>query len=252
MRSQRHLLSLPVLGAVVALAAAPAQAGDIASIRPIGFSPDGAVFAFEEYGIQDGSGFPYASIYTVDLDKDTYLPGTPFRARLEEDGASLAQARWKVQSAAETLLDTHEIDNQPAEFLAFNPITESDVDARKIRYRHVSVLPPIEEPSTLVLEEIPEPPDPACEGVIEQKVSFRLRFTERDGEAANDVVYDDEPIPNSRGCVSGYRLAGIVAGQTTGGGTVEVALVMVLSAGFEGPDGRWIAVPIKTAAPPTR
>ena len=47
--------------------AAPALAGDAAQFDPIGFSEDGRYFAYEEYGIQDGSGFPYATIYLVDL-----------------------------------------------------------------------------------------------------------------------------------------------------------------------------------------
>jgi hypothetical protein len=38
-----------------------AQAGDAAKLDILGFSKDGGVFAFEEYGVQDGSGFPYAN-----------------------------------------------------------------------------------------------------------------------------------------------------------------------------------------------
>src|SRR5690606_36811639 len=41
----------------------PAFAGDTASLDVLGYSPDGKVFAFEEYGIADGSGFPYSNIY---------------------------------------------------------------------------------------------------------------------------------------------------------------------------------------------
>jgi predicted secreted protein len=233
---------------ILALISSSAYAGDIASVRPVGFSPDGAIFAFEEYGILDGSGFPYANIYALDLEKDAFLPGTPFRARLQQDGATVAQARWQAQNAAEGLIETHEIASHPAEFLALNPVTEAESDPRKIRYRHTAAWPPVGEPSTLVLEEIPQSPDPSCEGLIERKVSFRLRFTERNGKLANEVVHDDEHIPQSRRCVSGYRLGGVVAGEASGGGTVEVALVMVLSAGFEGFDGRWIAVPIKAAS----
>lgn len=229
------------------LAGSAAHAGDIASIHPIGFSADGAVFAFEEYGIQDGSGFPYANIFALDLTKDRFLPGTPFRVRLEDQGATLAKARWQARNEAERVIETHELASHPAEFIAFNPITELGNEAHKIRYRSVSVLPPVGEPNTLVLDEVPEPPDPACEGVVERMVSLRLRITERDGKSVNDVVHDDDRIPSSRRCVSGYRLAGVVSGTAAGGATVEVALILVLSSGFEGPDGRWIAIPIKTA-----
>jgi len=236
--------SVPACAAV--LFAGSASAADIASIHPIGFSADGQVFAYEEYGIQDGSGFPYANIYALDLAKDTYLPGTPFRVRLEEDDATIAKARWQVQNDAEAVIETHELANHPGELVAFNPITEVDSDPHRLRYRSVPVLPPVGEPNTLVLEEVPQALDPRCEGMVEKTVSFRLRFTELDGKPADDLVHEDQRVPPSRGCASSYRLAGIVSGTAMGGETVEVALVMVLSAGFEGDDGRWIAIPIKT------
>ncbi|RUV10776.1 DUF2259 domain-containing protein, partial [Mesorhizobium sp. M5C.F.Ca.IN.020.32.2.1] len=40
-----------------------AQAGDVAELEILGFTSDGGAFAFEEYGVQDGSGFPYANRY---------------------------------------------------------------------------------------------------------------------------------------------------------------------------------------------
>ncbi|EUB95672.1 Protein of unknown function DUF2259, secreted [Rhizobium sp. CF080] len=237
--------SVPAFAAM--LFAGSTSAADIASVRSIGFSADGAVFAFEEYGIQDGSGFPYANIYALDLNKDTYLPGTPFRVRLEEDGATIAKARWQVHNDADVLVEAHELPNHPGELVAFNPITEIGNDPHQLRYRSVPAVPPVGEANTLVLDEVPQPLDPQCEGMVEKTVSFRLRFTERNGKPVNDVVHEDQRIPASRGCVTGYRLAGVVTGSSLEGAPVEVALVMVLSAGFEGQNGRWIAVPIKTA-----
>jgi len=74
-----------VAKAAMIFAAAPAVAGDIAALQSIGFSVDGSVYAFEEYGIQDGSGFPYSNIYVIDTVKDVYLPGTPIRVRLDDE-----------------------------------------------------------------------------------------------------------------------------------------------------------------------
>jgi predicted secreted protein len=232
--------------------ASSASAGDIASMLPIGFSSDGQSFAYEEYGVQDGSGSPYANIFVLDLSKDTYLPGTPFRVRLEGDDATVAKARWQVRNSADVLIESLEFVNHPGELLALHPVTDVDQNPYKIRYRSTTVLPPLGEPNTLLLEEVPEPPDPRCEGIAERTASFRLRFTERDGKPANDVVHEDNHIPASRRCVSGYRLAGVISGTTPTGAEIEVAMVLVLSAGFEGQDGRWIAVPIKAASPDLR
>ena len=59
--------------------ALPALAGDRALFQPIGFSADGRYFAFEEYGVQDGSGFPYSNTYILDLPADKWVNGTPVR-----------------------------------------------------------------------------------------------------------------------------------------------------------------------------
>ncbi len=52
-------LALSTIAALLALAS-PSLAGDRAGIDFIGYSADGGFFAFEEFGIQDGSGFAYS------------------------------------------------------------------------------------------------------------------------------------------------------------------------------------------------
>src|SRR4051812_27449066 len=78
--------------AIVALSL-PAMAADNALINMIGFSEDGAYFAFEQYGIQDGSGFAFSEIYVVDLVNDKWLSGTPVVVRAEDETATLAATR---------------------------------------------------------------------------------------------------------------------------------------------------------------
>ena len=73
-----------VIAALSLFAAGPAAAGDAAELGILGFSADGGVFAFEEYGIQDGSGFPYSSIFIIDTAKDAFIPGTPIRVRIDD------------------------------------------------------------------------------------------------------------------------------------------------------------------------
>ena len=48
------------------------HAGDYAELNYIGVSKDGKHLAFEEYGTQDGSGYPYSNIYFIDVDKNVY------------------------------------------------------------------------------------------------------------------------------------------------------------------------------------
>eukprot|EP01036_Dinobryon_divergens_P042760 gene42760-56842_t len=61
--------------ALLTLAVVPALAGDRALIDFIGYSEDGQYFAFEEYGIGDGSGAPYSHIFIVDLAADAWGDG---------------------------------------------------------------------------------------------------------------------------------------------------------------------------------
>ncbi|MCS6761578.1 MAG: DUF2259 domain-containing protein [Candidatus Devosia symbiotica] len=59
---------------VLILAAMPAQAAEFFEVRPISFSADGAVFAFKEFGVQDGSGFPFASQFFIDTAINSFPP----------------------------------------------------------------------------------------------------------------------------------------------------------------------------------
>ena len=67
------------LSAGLSLAPLTALAGESAQFNALGFSDDGRYFAFEQFGIQDGSGFPYSDIFLIDLDTDSFAGGTPVR-----------------------------------------------------------------------------------------------------------------------------------------------------------------------------
>ena len=71
----------------------------------LGYSNDGSHFAFEQYGIQDGSGFPFAEIFIVDLVNDAWVSGTPIEVRIDDESASLADAREQAMDQARPKLD---------------------------------------------------------------------------------------------------------------------------------------------------
>src|SRR4051812_44181294 len=95
--------SARLAASLLLLTAAPALAGDAAQFDPIGFSEDGRYFGYEEYGIQDGSGFPYDNIYVVDLIADKWV-GAPVRVRLDDDSAGVPQARQQAMTEAKAML----------------------------------------------------------------------------------------------------------------------------------------------------
>lgn len=220
------------LGAALTL---PASAGDFAERRLIGFSADGARFAFEEFGIQDGSGFPYANIFVVDTTKDDWIPGTPVRVRLDDEEQGIAPARRAAAEKAAPYLDG--ID-QPGTLLASNPITESGRDPYKIAFKRHPALQLDGPDLTLELETLPlkapgnDDPDYETHG-------FRLVLKT---EAGTTVLHEDMALPASRGTALDYRINDVVILQPFGRPATLVVLVMVLTRGFEGPDGRYLAV----------
>jgi predicted secreted protein len=59
--------------ALVLLLSSPCFSYELAQFRFIGFSDDGRYLAWEEYGIQDGTGYPYCTISIVDIAGDSVV-----------------------------------------------------------------------------------------------------------------------------------------------------------------------------------
>ncbi|MBW8447480.1 MAG: DUF2259 domain-containing protein [Arenimonas sp.] len=231
--------------AAILIAATPAMAGDIAALQSIGFSDDGSVYAFEEYGVQDGSGFPYSNIYVIDTVKDAYLPGTPIKVRIDDESVGLSKARADALQKAAPLLSTHELADHPGQLVAFNPVSELGADADTLRYLAYPADPAFGGAYALRLERFSTPPTDTCAGVIDDLKAFRLTLTQKDGTAVDELVHEDIKVPASRGCAVDYRLGAAVTYAPINAAAIHMVLVQVLSFGFEGHDGRWIAIPVR-------
>ncbi|MFI5411351.1 DUF2259 domain-containing protein [Kaistia sp. UC242_56] len=220
---------------VLAGAPALAMAGDFAERSILGFSPDGSRFAFEEFGIQDGSGFPYSNIFVLDTQKDAWVAGTPVRVRLDDETAGIAAARAAARKQASDKLTGLD---QPGTLLASNPITESGRDPYSVTFRRHPVQQLDGPELTVSLQTIPldapnnDDPDYKTQG-------FRLVLKDERGET---VLHEDKMLPASRGTALDYRINDVIIQQRFGQPTTLVVLVMVLTRGFEGPDGRYMAV----------
>ncbi|MCP8893554.1 DUF2259 domain-containing protein [Shinella daejeonensis] len=228
------------------LLAGGATAGDFSTFRPIGFSDDGSVFAFEEFGIQDGSGFPYSNIYFIDTEKDAFLAGTPIRIRLDDEAAGLDDARAESREKARPLVERHRLFSNPGVLAAFNPMGEITADRHRIEYLPHAVEPTPGGSYALALDEIAlDLPEKCTNLTPEGGKGFRLRLVRRDGEDIDRTIHEDARIPDSRHCPLSYQIAGAMTHHAFGSDPVHIALVLVRSFGFEGSDGRWIAVPFK-------
>jgi predicted secreted protein len=234
-----------IFGAILAgllASAAPACAGDTASLNVLGYSADGRVFVFEEYGIQDGSGFPYSVFYFIDTENDSYVPGTPIRVLKEDEGA-LVEARRTARGNAQALLDRYRPEENPGIVLAHNPISEADSDPHRVRYHIYPSSPPMAETSTLELKEKPFPTPKRCIEMAGAYSGFTLKLTEALGKKVELTLHDDEAVPQSRSCANGYRIGAVIRGDDE----IKpfIAMIQLSRFGFEGNDLRWIAVPFR-------
>jgi predicted secreted protein len=225
----------PLLGSV------PAWAGDSAQLQVIGYSADGKVFGFEEYGIQDGSGFAYSHIFLIDTDTDKFVAGTPIKV-LVEDEMSLGKIRGLARTKAQPLIERYQLDNDPGVLAAYNPVSEADSDPHTLRYYPFPADPPRSQTYRLALTQKPLPAPKTCLNMVGTYSGFSLTFTEVAGESATQQIYEDKQVPASRNCPNGYRLAAIVTSETASAPTM--AMIQVSTFGFEGNDQRWIAIPI--------
>lgn len=227
---------------------AAAMAGDIASLNVIGFSRDGQLFAFEEFGVQDGSGFPYSNIFVVDLEKDEFAEGTPVRTRIDDEAVSLATVRKMAFDKIAGVIARDGIDDDPGSMLVFNPVSEAGSNPARVDFHdYASVLSP-GRTYRLDLGEVELPVPEGCKDIVERGVGFRLSMTGLEPASEPMIVHEDMSLPESRNCVESYRIAAVIASRSDL--STRVAVVQVNSFGFEGQDGRFIAVPLARAAKP--
>jgi predicted secreted protein len=235
-----RLKFLPMLAALASLVIpATASAGDVAQLEILGFSKDGGVFAFEEYGVQDGSGFPYANRYYIDTSNDTFLKGTPIRIRLDDESASLDTARKQARDKGEPIVGASELAANRGFTAGFNPVTELSADPHRIVVNPRPVFPPIDPALEFRVEEMPMGGGVNCDGL--ETAGFRLLQIDAHDGGNTKLLHEDKAIPQSRGCPNGYSIGAVQTFSPTGLSTYAV-LIAVRGRGFEGPDYRWIAV----------
>ncbi len=231
-----RLVSL-VMGTLIATASV-AMAGDYADRAILGFSPDGAYFAFEEFGVQDGSGFAYSNVYIIETATDRWVPGSPVRVTIQDESVPLSESRRDALDQAQDLLLASGIGVE-GRFLISNPVTETSADPHVVSF--ILNRPPAPAGDTYVLQLTEKPlPSADCPDVGEPFKGLRLDLLTPQGTR---TLADDTRLPASRNCPLGYGISDVVAYTPPGGGrTVAIVFVNVFSYGFEGPDRRFIAI----------
>jgi predicted secreted protein len=71
----RSIAAFALIAALFAGAGATVLAGDSASFVDLGFSADGTVYMFAQYGVDSESRKPWAELFTVDVPRNAFVPG---------------------------------------------------------------------------------------------------------------------------------------------------------------------------------
>ncbi len=225
----------------LALAPVTAEGADRAQFNALGYSDDGRYFAFEQFGIQDGSGFPFSDIFLIDLDTDRFVGGTPVRARIDDDGAALSAARQEAFAQAGEALNGHGI-SRPAIPIALRGDGELGDDGLSLAYGIPRWgLAETGEEHALRLEIFKAPSSMDCELFEGGPMGYAL-FGETGGETRE--IHRDTRVPASRNCVITYKFYGVFLPFEAYDNASAVAVLSVWSHGFEGPDRRFIALPV--------
>ncbi len=224
------------LSCLLFLISAAAHAGDFAQRVILGFSTDGGRFAFEEFGIQDGSGFAYSNIFVIATADDSWVPGSPVRVRLDDENATLADARNGARKQAAALLQPV---TEPGFIAATNQPTEI-TDTENMAARPRIFYSKSDKFVKASLSQFPLPGPDFCPPDFGNTFGFRLTLQTRDGPTV--TLNNDAKLPTSRGCPLNYSLADIVTYYPPAGQPVLAVLILMRKIGFEGPDGRYLAV----------
>ncbi|MDQ6437228.1 DUF2259 domain-containing protein [Mesorhizobium sp. LHD-90] len=234
------LASLMVLSGMAA--AGPVLAGDAAELNILGFSTDGGIFAFEEYGIQDGSGFPYANRFYIDTAKDAFLPGSPIRVRLDDENQTLEAARAEARKKGEAIISEADLARNAGNTVAMNAVAELSADPNRVVANSSPVFARHFDPMEFRIEEFDAKPNASFCADWPIK-GFRLLSIDAKAGGTTKLLHEDKDVPASRGCALGYRIGAVQTFFPNRRPGIAVVILAVSSVGFEGPDYRWLALP---------
>ena len=226
----------------VAGLAGPALAGDRAAIDFIGYSEDSRYFAFEEFGISDGAGFAYSNVYLIDLSTDAWVSGTPIRVQAEDESPTLAAIRTEALQEAKEPLGKAGI-TVPVEIAALLGDGVADADGKSLTFGAPSYgIGTVSDTATLALTTYDSTSTLPCADWTENPpLGFALTLST---DGASRELHRDDSVPESRNCPQAYRLYGVVLPFGATDIAHGVAIVSVYPLGFEGPDRRFMAVPL--------
>ncbi|HKU97963.1 MAG TPA: DUF2259 domain-containing protein [Vineibacter sp.] len=246
----RYLFLALTAAVHLGLSAAGACAGDGAALNVLGFSDDGRYFAFEQYGTQDGSAFPFAEIAFVDTQAATShdRPYMVFRDVIQSEAAELDAVRANVLARARPHLAVMKIQRQGM-VVAIDPVARPfeallpmDVPVvRRLEASELRLADPTRGGALVLGLKQWKMSSPSCSTMAPGETRAFALTVAKDGSPARDIHVDAE-LPDSRRCPYTYGLVGAYLQARKSGGAVIAVVVSYYPVGFEGLDRRFLVV----------
>lgn len=246
MKSKICLLSAMLC--VLFLAPAKVWAGDYSNLKFIGFSGDGKYLAFMQYGTGDASGYPFASVYLVDVEKNTFVT-KPFEVSIENERSTEQAAIRKAEAMAARKMRQLKIERGNTGRLVLSHLmtdwtyrewdSRGDDQEQKVKFN--DYLNP-NSANNYEYYQLTLKPVEVKTGCDVYYPYYKMELTldhfnqgEKDMEA--QILQKDSQLPASRGCPLGYRLESVYSYK----GKIAV-FINVFTQGWEGPDMRYMVV----------
>jgi len=198
-------------------------AGDAATFASLGQSPEGRYFAFAQFGEQDGSGYPYAEIYIVDVKQNAFVPGGVIKKLWRQDAEPLPSGLHvllELRVQTDSLFKAYDIQAycQPEEIVASTNSERVHAQWTQDDGRQVNVL--LEQKSRGEI------------GAYSSSAAFQLELAK-----AGDALIRIGAIKRFRKHVIRYDLDRVLRLHENVG---IIVVIRMTAMGFEGPDIRYM------------
>ena len=225
MKRADGLLLLSVL-----VAAGAAEGNFAASVEFLGFSSDGRYFAWEQYGVQDGSGFPFSSAAVQETEGGSVAWSREIV--LEDEGQELERARELCRTEAAEAMRRISAVWLPGTLCVHHPPTDISTPGDSVRFHSCCYAPGYCEGDrtvSLTTRMVTGSEMEEYWGLIPVMLSVSVR-----DNALGTVrsLLEDDSLAEDRSYVSDYGIESIWAL----GDSAFVVSVAVISLGFEGQD----------------
>jgi len=219
------------------LLTAKAWAGDAAQLNFLGFAEDGKHLAFQEYGVEDGSGFAFANSYFIDVAANKYADN-PIRTTSDSARNPLSAQAIRLVNLGQSTDRLKKLDivtDNVGQHVIAHVLNDVGVEAKQVQFASATPLTGLAYNTYTIKLDVQET-DMDCFGLGKAKI-FTLKLI-NDKTEQEKVLQKDDDVPKSRGCPLDYRIQSVYLYQQK---SLVIFLNMFLP-GFEGQSMRYLAV----------